>query len=205
MRWNLILLDVILFLIIFAYLFEGWRKGLVVSGLSLIGYIISAFISKKLSNKLTTYFIINTNILFFLEKHFTSWLKEIKNTYVLKLFDGLDMLLFSHTFINVFGFIILFWVISKAIGFLIKNLKEYLPFDFLDIVDRLIGSMFGMVRGFIMIFILLSLLVQLIEVDENYVLEKTIYDTYIVKNLYKNNPIIRLAEKMKWISKSILT
>lgn len=107
------------------------------------------------------------------------------------------MLLFSHTFINVFGFIILFWVISKAIGFLIKNLKEYLPFDFLDIVDRLIGSMFGMVRGFIMIFILLSLLVQLIEVDENYVLEKTIYDTYIVKNLYKNNPIIRLAEKMK--------
>lgn len=192
-----ILLDIILFLIIFSYLFDGWRKGLALTGLNIIGYLISIFICNKLAHIFTETLVKYTNILNFLHKHMDEWLDKVKNEYILRLFDGLDMLVFSYTFIDVFGFIILFFIVSNIMGQIIKRLNKLMPFDFLDIVDRLVGSILGMFRGFLMIFILLALLVQLIEVDENLVLKETLDQTTFVKGLYENNPIIGATNRMR--------
>ena len=192
-----ILIDIVLFLILFSYLFDGWYKGLALTGLNIIGYLFSMVISNKIAYKLTEVLAENTKILSFINKHTTEWIKGVKNEYILRLFDGLDIPTFSYTLVDVFGFILLFFIISKAMGRLIKNLNNYVPCDFLDIVDRLVGSLLGMVRGFIAIFILLALFIQLIEVDKNLVLKETINETKFVKALYNNNPIVRLAEKFR--------
>ena len=191
------MLDIVLFLILFSYLFDGWYKGLALTGLSIIGYLFSMIISNKLAYKLTEILADNTKILSFINKHTTEWIKGVKSEYILRLFRGIDMATFSYTLVDVFGFILIFFIVSRFMGRLIVKLNDYMPFDFLDIVDRLVGSMLGMVRGFIMIFILLALMIQLIEVDKNLVLKETIDETRFVKALYKNNPIVKIAEKFR--------
>ncbi|NMB44005.1 MAG: hypothetical protein GX995_07730, partial [Clostridiales bacterium] len=80
------MLDIILLLIIFAYMFEGWRNGLSLSAFNIIGYILSIIISSKFSQKLLIFLILNTNILMFLEEKLTKWIKGVKNEYILRLF-----------------------------------------------------------------------------------------------------------------------
>ncbi len=186
------MLDLIVILVILIYAFNGWRRGLILSVFSILGYILSLIVAREFSPVFTKYVVLNTG--------FDTWLdsilsKGIRSVTQMNVPTSAVSDLATNTIINVICFFIIFAVTSMVIFNIARLVNGVGRLPVIGELNSLGGLVFGTVKGLLLIFIVLALS-QIIVTTGNTQLGQKIEGTIVVKSMYHNNPILYVIKEI---------
>ena len=186
------MLDLIVILVILIYAFNGWRRGLILSVFSILGYILSLIVAREFSPVFTKYVVLNTG--------FDTWLdsilsKGIRSVTQMNVPTSAGSDLATNTIINVICFFIIFAVTSMVIFNIARLVNGVGRLPVIGELNSLGGLVFGTVKGLLLIFIVLALS-QIIVTTGNTQLGQKIEGTIVVKSMYHNNPILYVIKEI---------
>lgn len=186
------MLDLIVVLVILLYAFNGWRRGLILSVFSILGYILSLVVAREFSPILTKYIVNNTGL--------DTWLdgllsKGIRNVTQMNVPTSSVSDLATNTVINVICFFIIFAITSMVIFNIARLINGVGRLPVIGELNSLGGLVFGTAKGLILVFIVLALS-QIIVNTGNTILKQKIEQTVVVEAMYDNNPILYLIKEI---------
>ena len=181
------MLDLIVILVILIYAFNGWRRGLILSVFSILGYILSLIVAREFSPVFTKYVVLNTG--------FDTWLDSILSVTQMNVPTSAVSDLATNTIINVICFFIIFAVTSMVIFNIARLVNGVGRLPVIGELNSLGGLVFGTVKGLLLIFIVLALS-QIIVTTGNTQLGQKIEGTIVVKSMYHNNPILYVIKEI---------
>lgn len=186
------MLDLIVILVILLYTFNGWRRGLILSVFSILGYILSLIVAREFSPILTRYVVNNTGI--------DNWLdgllsKGIRNVTQMNVPTSSVSDLATNTLINVICFFIIFSITSMVIFNIARLINGVGRLPVIGELNSLGGLVFGTAKGLMLVFIVLALS-QIVVNTGNTILREKIEQTIVVEAMYKNNPILYLIKEI---------
>lgn len=180
------MLDIIAIAVIVLYAYKGWKRGMILSIFSIIGYIVSLAVARAYSAELTNFLIENTGI----DKFIDGFLGDkIRTAVQIDLATDMMTGFATNAVINAIAFFIIFSVTSLIIFNLGKLLNGINRIPVIGKINRFGGMIFGTIKSLILIFIILAV-ISLVVSAGNYKLEEAISDTILVDSMYKNNPIV---------------
>lgn len=186
------MLDLIVILVILLYAFNGWRRGLILSVFSILGYILSLIVAREFSPVLTKYVVLNTGV--------DTWLggllgRGVRSVTQINVPTSVVSDLATNTVINVVCFFIIFSVTSMVIFNIARLVNGVGRLPVIGELNSLGGLVFGTVKGLILVFIVLALS-QIIVNTGNTIIRQKIEQTVVVETMYNNNPILYLIKEI---------
>lgn len=180
------MLDLLAVIIIFLYAFKGWRRGLILSVVSIIGYILSLAVARAFSPDLTRFLIDNTGISRWVDSLLGDKIRDITQMNI-----PTDMVtgMATQTVVNAISFFVIFSITSMIVFNIVKSLNGIGKLPVIGTLNRFGGLIFGSAKALILIMIVLAVLSFVVK-SGNAKLGESIKDTIIVDTLYNNNPIL---------------
>lgn len=186
------MLDLLVIIVICLYGFKGWRRGLIFSILSIVGYVVSLAMAKTFSPDLTKLLIDITGVDKYLDKFLGDRISDIMQINI-----PTDMVttMATQAIINAVSFFIIFSITSMIVFNITKFLNGIGKLPVIGTLNNFGGLVFGTVKGLILIMIVLAVLSFVIN-NGNEKLGESIKDTVIVDKLYNNNPILNFINEI---------
>lgn len=186
------ILDLLVIILIFIYAYKGWRRGLIFSILSIVGYIISLAMARAFSPDLTKFLIENTGVDRWLDKFLEDRIRDMMQMSI-----PTDMVtnMATDAILSAISFFIIFSITSMIVFNISKFLNGIGKLPVIGTLNRFGGLVLGTAKGFILIMIVLAVLSFVIN-NGNEKLGENIRDTVIVDTLYNNNPILNFINEI---------
>lgn len=181
-----IMLDFLAVIIICIYAFKGWRRGLILSILSIVGYIISLVVARAFSSDLTKFLIDNTGIDHWVDSFLGDRMRDMMQMDIpTQMVTGFA----TEAIVNAISFFIIFSITSMIVFNIANFLNRIGKLPVIGTLNRFGGLIFGIAKAFILIMIVLAVLSFVVN-NGNAKLGESIKDTIIVDTMYHNNPIL---------------
>ena len=213
-----IIVDIILIGIIILNIFIGYKKGLIKVVFNIFAFFIAIVVSLILFKPVSNIIINNTEIddkirekilsvnnydedseytndenkKTFLEKYIEDKVAEAGKEAKKRAVEAASNVI-SIKATEIITGLILFIIVRIALillGFLTDTLSNI---PIIKQFNEIGGITYGLAKAIIIIYLLLTIIFIISSMKENNVVEESIYNSYITKLLYENNPIIGLA------------
>lgn len=213
-----IIVDIILIGIIILNIFIGYKKGLIKVVFNIFAFFIAIVVSLILFKPVSNIIINNTEIddkirekilsvnnydedseytndenkKTFLEKYIEDKVAEAGKEAKKRAVEAASNVI-SIKATEIITGLILFIIVRIALillGFLTDTLSNI---PIIKQFNEIGGIIYGLAKAIIIIYLLLTIIFIISSMKENNVVEESIYNSYITKLLYENNPIIGLA------------
>lgn len=186
------MLDILVIIVILLYAFKGWKRGLILSVFSIVGYFISLIIARAFSPRVTMYLIDNTGVDSWLDTILGDRLRGITQMNIpTKMVTGFA----TQTLLSVICFFVIFGITSLIIFNIGQFANGVSKLPVIGKANRFGGLAFGTIKGFLLIFIILALLSFVASIGNNNI-NATIKDTIVLDAMYENNPILYLISEV---------
>ena len=213
-----IIVDIILIGIIILNIFIGYKKGLIKVVFNIFAFFIAIVVSLILFKPVSNIIINNTEIddkirekilsvnnydedseytndenkKTFLEKYIEDKVAEAGKEAKKRAVEAASNVI-SIKATEIITGLIIFIIVRIALillGFLTDTLSNI---PIIKQFNEIGGITYGLAKAIIIIYLLLTIIFIISSMKENNVVEESIYNSYITKLLYENNPIIGLA------------
>ena len=196
--------DIILFVLIGIFAYQGWRGGLIKMGFRLLSFIASIILAwlfyPILANflKSTAVYgsILNkvslTNAAGQTQTAAPNALRDIldKNTAE---FSQLVSQYLAGLVLNIIAFILLLIIIKLLILVLSKVLNLFASLPVIGFFNHAAGLVLGFFEGALIAFVILAAIYIFIPTNKNSTVNQFIETSVVTKNLYYKNPIIQIV------------
>lgn len=174
------MIDLLLVILLVSGLITGFKRGLVVQVIHMLGLFISIFVAYKYYKPLAEKLVLWIPYPGATAGETLSWT-----------FDHLDL---DMTFYRLIAFIFIF-VASKLVLQLIGSGVDFLKhLPILGFVSRLVGAGLGFIEFYLILVFLLSVIV-LLPID---MIQKLLSDSILAKAMFEHTPFISSAMKDWW-------
>ncbi len=196
------LVDLLPIVLIIILLCIGYKKGFLYMIYSFVSFFVSAFIAWLLYGKVSEILVL-LNVDTWVSSHFfkspdTSaadtlppYLQSMVENKQMNIMEALNAK-FVHLSLNIISFVIvliLTWIIVRIIK---KTIHLVSKTPILGTADKLGGAALGAAEAVVVILIVLSVIYVSSSFLDNNTLEQSINNSYLLKFLYENNPIIKM-------------
>ncbi len=195
------MLDILLVIGLILFALRGWKRGLILSVFSIIGYIISLIVARTFSPQITNFIISNTGL--------DTWMDnllgdQIRSAVQFNISTTMMTGFAAKAIINMICFFIIFIITSIIIFKFARFINRIEKLPFIGGINKFGGLVFGTMKGFLLTFIVLSFM-SLVVNTGNDKLATTIENTVFVDIMYENNPIVYFINDMFVSSKNTLS
>lgn len=202
-----ILVDLIVVGIIALFTFLGYRQGLVKAAIKILSFFIAIIVALVLYKPISNVIINNTQI----DENITNTITEkitpegISSADEVEMTDNLAIKLvgeatstieeisnaFAVKLIEVCVLLILYIVAKIALRFILALTDIITKLPFIKQVNKLGGTIYGVIKGVIIVYVVLGVIYLVAPIMNNNV-SNAIDKSFITKNLYNNNIILKI-------------
>lgn len=171
------MLDLLILIFFISGLITGYRRGLIVQAIHMVGFIVALIVSFLYYKDLADKFVL--------------WIPYPGVTAHSKLAFSVGELDLDLTFYHLLAFVVIFIVVKFGLQ-LFASMFDFLKFlPILGFVSKLIGAVLGLVEFYISIFLILYV-AYLLPID---FIQTFIQKSVIAKTMFEHTPL--LSEKVK--------
>lgn len=199
-----ILFDIIPIALVLILAYTGYKKGFMYMIYSFASFFVSIIIAWLLYGRVSELLTLMGadqwltaslfgDIQLLDTEELPSYLQSMVESGQLSLMDAMNTKLVD-LILNVLSFVIvviLTWIIVQIIK---KAIRLVSNTPIIGTVDRLSGGALGATEGILLILIVLSVIYACTSLLDNKAITDCIDNSYILKFLYENNPIIKMIE-----------
>lgn len=202
-----ILADLIVVGIIALFTFLGYKQGLVKAAIKILSFFIAIIVALLLYKPISNVIVKNTQI----DENITNTIMEkitpegISSKDEVEMTDNLAIKLvgeatstieeisnaFAIKLIEVCVLLILYIVVKIALRFILALTDIITKLPLIKQINKLGGTIYGVVKGVIMVYVILGV-IYLIAPIMNKNVSNAIDKSFITKNLYNNNIILKI-------------
>ena len=202
-----ILVDLIVVGIIALFTFLGYKQGLVKAAIKILSFFIAIIVALVLYKPISNVIVNNTQI----DENITNTIMEkitpegIASTDEVEMTDNLAIKLvgeatstieeisnaFAIKLIEVCVLLLLYIVIKIALRFILALTDIITKLPLIKQINKLGGTIYGVVKGVIMVYVILGV-IYLVAPIMNKNVSSAINNSFITKNLYNNNIILKI-------------
>lgn len=202
-----ILVDLIVVGIIALFTFLGYKQGLVKAAIKILSFFIAIIVALLLYKPISNVIVNNTQI----DENITNTIMEkitpegIASTDEVEMTDNLAIKLvgeatstieeisnaFAIKLIEVCVLLLLYIVVKIALRFILALTDIITKLPLIKQINKLGGTIYGVVKGVIMVYVILGI-IYLIAPIMNKNVSNAINNSFITKNLYNNNIILKI-------------
>lgn len=202
-----ILVDLIVVGIIALFTFLGYKQGLVKAAIKILSFFIAIIVALVLYKPISNAIVNNTQI----DENITNTIMEkitpegITSTDEVEMTDNLAIKLvgeatstieeisnaFAIKLIEVCVLLLLYIVIKIALRFILALTDIITKLPLIKQINKLGGTIYGVVKGVIMVYVILGI-IYLVAPIINKNVSNAIDKSFITKNLYNNNIILKI-------------
>lgn len=202
-----ILVDLIVVGIIALFTFLGYKQGLVKAAIKILSFFIAIIVALVLYRPISNAIINNTQI----DENITNTIMEkitpegISSKDEVEMTDNLAIKLvgeatstieeisnaFAIKLIEVCVLLLLYIVIKIALRFILALTDIITKLPLIKQINKLGGTIYGVVKGVIMVYVILGV-IYLVAPIINKNVSNAIDKSFITKNLYNNNIILKI-------------
>ncbi|HCR84202.1 MAG TPA: hypothetical protein DIW07_12510 [Lachnospiraceae bacterium] len=167
-----LVLDIVLCIIALGFVVSGYKVGLVRSLIELIGYIFAIIASIMLAD----------------------YAANIVSAILMKINPSMS---FSPILIKIISMIITFILLQLLVQIISRALDAVFSLPGLNILNSLLGGIFGLFKGVLVVFIIcavLQLTLPLISAKNPKINESELQQSKIYQFVYTNNPVYSLFQ-----------
>lgn len=202
-----ILVDLIVVGIIALFTFLGYKQGLVKAAIKILSFFIAIIVALLVYKPISNVIVKNTQI----DENITNTIMEkitpegISSKDEVEMTDNLAIKLvgeatstieeisnaFAIKLIEVCVLLLLYIVIKIALRFILALTDIITKLPLIKQINKLGGTIYGVVKGVIMVYVILGV-IYLIAPIMNKNVSNAIDKSFITKNLYNNNIILKI-------------
>lgn len=202
-----ILVDLIVVGIIALFTFLGYKQGLVKAAIKILSFFIAIIVALVLYKPISNVIVNNTQI----DENITNTIMEkitpegITSTDEVEMTDNLAIKLvgeatstieeisnaFAIKLIEVCVLLLLYIVIKIALRFILALTDIITKLPLIKQINKLGGTIYGVIKGVIMVYVILGV-IYLVAPIINKNVSNAIDKSFITKNLYNNNIILKI-------------
>lgn len=202
-----ILVDLIVVGIIALFTFLGYKQGLVKAAIKILSFFIAIIVALVLYKPISNVIVNNTQI----DENITNTIMEkitpegISSKDEVEMTDNLAIKLvgeatstieeisnaFAIKLIEVCVLLLLYIVIKIALRFILALTDIITKLPLIKQVNKLGGTIYGVVKGIIIVYVILGV-IYLVAPIINKNVSNAIDKSFITKNLYNNNIILKI-------------
>lgn len=195
------MLDILLVIILVLFALNGRRRGLILSVLSIISYVISLIVARTFTPQITEFIISNTGL--------DTWMDnllggQIRNSVGFNISTTMMTGFATKAIISMVCFFIIFTLSSMIMFRIIRFINRAGRLPIIGGINRLGGLIFGAVKGVLLSFVILAVASLIINTG-NVKLAQSIDKTVVLDIMYKNNPIVYFINDMFQTAKNTLS
>lgn len=98
----------------------------------------------------------------------------------------------ANIIINILSIIILFIVISVLLYIVIKIIDGFMKLPVLKTINKLAGAAFGAIKGLLLIYVIFGIILLFAHIDAFAAIIELINNSILAKGLYNNNILLKL-------------
>lgn len=182
--------DILLIIALVLFALSGWRKGLILSVFSIVGYFVSLLIARAVSPSVTDFIITNTGIDASLDNLVGN---QIRNITELDIPTSMISGFATKTILSMICFFVIFTISSIIMSKIVKLINRVGRLPIIGHINRIGGLIFGVVKGILLTFVILAVL-TLVANTGNARVKQELDSTSLVKFMYENNPIVKIIK-----------
>lgn len=202
-----ILVDLIVVGIIALFTFLGYKQGLVKAAIKILSFFIAIIVALVLYRPISNVIINNTQI----DENITNTIMEkitpegIEASDKVEMTDNLAIKLvgeatstieeianaFAIKLIEVCVLLLLYIIIKIALRFILALTDIITKLPLINQINKLGGTIYGVIKGVIMVYVILGV-IYLVAPIINKNVSNAIDKSFITKNLYNNNIILKI-------------
>lgn len=202
-----ILVDLIVVGIIALFTFLGYKQGLVKAAIKILSFFIAIIVALVLYKPISNVIVNNTQI----DENITNTIMEkitpegITSTDEVEMTDNLAIKLvgeatstieeisnaFAIKLIEVCVLLLLYIVIKIALRFILALTDIITKLPLIKQINKLGGTIYGVIKGVIIVYVILGV-IYLVAPIINKNVSNAIDKSFITKNLYNNNIILKI-------------
>ena len=195
------MLDILLVIALILFALNGRRRGLILSVLSIVGYLVSLIVARTFSPQVSEFIISNTGL--------DTWMDnllggQIRNTVGLNISTTTMTGFATKAIIGMICFFIIFTLASMIMSRIIRFINRAGRLPLIGGMNRLGGLIFGLAKGLLLTFVVLALASLVINTG-NVKLAQGVENTILIKFMYENNPIVYFISDMFQTAKNTLS
>ncbi len=196
--------DIILFVLIGIFAYQGWRGGLIKMGFRLLSFIASIILAwlfypifaDFLKGTAVYGSILNnvslTNAAGETQTAAPNALKDILDKSTTEVSQLISQYL-ADLVLNIIAFILLLIIIKLLILILSKVLNLFASLPVIGFFNHTAGLFLGFLEGALIAFVILAAIYVFIPTGKNPTVNQYIENSVVTKTLYYNNPIIQIV------------
>ena len=182
MHFNYI--DIIIMVILLGFGIRGYRFGLIRSLFNLVKYIAAIYICKMYFNFITNYIVGNEKIY--------GAIKNVVGLFLKKTFMKAFVLdTISKGVTQIIVLIMLFVISITIMSLIIKALESLFTLKPLNFLNKLLGFIFGLLKGLVILMILLTITHPIIAIVPKEKLILDLNNSTLLKYLYMYNFVFK--------------
>lgn len=182
--------DILLVIALVLFALSGWRKGLILSVFSIVGYFVSLFIARALSPSVTDFIILNTGIDASLDNLVGN---QIRNITELNIPTSMVTGFATKSIVSMICFFVIFLISSMIMSKIVRLINRAGRLPIIGQINRIGGLVFGVAKGILLTFVVLAVLTLVVNTGDVRV-KKELDSTTLVKVMYENNPIVKIIK-----------
>ena len=202
------IIDVIIVIFAGYLFFQGYRKGFILTVFDTLGVVISFFLSREMYHFAEDFLLNNTKLFVKLHDYFEAKLststfnnigkipvelqKFVNNIMASEASDTFAIFVdnMSLLVIRSISFIVTFLAIYAILLILTTIINTVMKLPLLNITNRLLGALMGIVKGVILLYLIFALATPLISFMQDKPLAQSVLNSESSKIFYDNNIIL---------------
>jgi uncharacterized membrane protein required for colicin V production len=202
------IVDVIIVIFAGYLFFQGYRKGFILTVFDTLGVVISFFLSREMYHFAEDFLLNNTKLFVKLHDYFEAKLststfnnigkipvelqKFVNNIMASEASDTFAIFVdnMSLLVIRSISFIVTFLAIYAILLILTTIINTVMKLPLLNITNRLLGALMGIVKGVILLYLIFALATPLISFMQDKPLAQSVLNSESSKIFYDNNIIL---------------
>ena len=202
------IVDVIIVIFAGYLFFQGYRKGFILTVFDTLGVVISFFLSREMYHFVEDFLLNNTKLFVKLHDYFEAKLststfhnigkipvelqKFVNNIMASEASDTFAIFVdnMSLLVIRSISFIVTFLAIYAILLILTTIINTVMKLPLLNITNRLLGALMGIVKGVILLYLIFALATPLISFMQDKPLAQSVLNSESSKIFYDNNIIL---------------
>ena len=174
------MLDLLILFLLLGGLITGFRRGLIVQIIHMVGFIIALIAAYTYYQQLAEKFVL--------------WIPYPGVTAGSKLSMSVEQLDLDETFYHLLAFVIIFLVVKFCLQ-LVASMFDFLKYlPVLGFVARFVGALFGFIEFYILIFLVLYLLAM---VPIGFI-QDLLSHSLLTKTMFEHTPLLSEMVKNWW-------
>ncbi|MDD4439205.1 MAG: CvpA family protein [Tissierellia bacterium] len=202
------IIDVIIVIFAGYLFFQGYRKGFILTVFDTLGVVISFFLSREMYHFAEDFLLNNTKLFVKLHDYFEAKLststfnnigkipvelqKFVNNIMASEASDTFAIFVdnMSLLVIRSISFVVTFLAIYAILLILTTIINTVMKLPLLNITNRLLGAIMGIVKGVILLYLIFALSTPLISFMQDKPLAQSVLNSESSKIFYDNNIIL---------------